>query len=262
MQARLVISMLHPVWYTVFGYIDVTRCMVHCVWLYRCYTLYGALCLLISMLHLVWYTVFGYIDVTPYMVHCIWLYRCYTLYGTLCLVISMLHPVWYTVFGYIDVTRCIVHCVWLYQCYTLYGTLCLVISMLHPVWYTVFGSNLCQNTNYSDWNFRANDQSFQINAAIAPQIRRRPLHSPSLPLPSSNPALRSLSYSHSNHVNYRQIKDRISQNKEHSNLYTLLVWRKRSQRLTMNCTVRGSKSGDSVSFRTHPYRPWGPLCLL
>jgi len=116
-----------------------------------------------------------------------------------------------------------VHCVWLYRCYTLYGTLCLVISMLHPVWYTVFGSNLCQNTNYSDWNFRANDQSFQINAAIAPQIRRRPLHSPSLPLPSSNPALRSLSYSHSNHVNYRQIKDRISQNKEHSNLYTLLV---------------------------------------
>jgi len=59
---------------------------------------------------------------------------------------------------------------------------CLVISMLRLVWYSVFGSNLCENTNYPDWNFRANGQSFQINAATLPKIRLWPLHFPLLPI--------------------------------------------------------------------------------
>jgi hypothetical protein len=104
----------------------------------------------------------------------------------------------------------------------------LIISMLRLVWYTLFGSNLCQNTNYPDWNFLANDQSFQINAAAVPKIRRWPLHFPSFPS-SSNSALRSLSYSNCNRVNYIQMKNRISQNQELSNLYRLPAWCKRSR---------------------------------
>ena len=55
-------------------------------------------------------------------------------------------------FGYIDITPCMVHSVWF--------------------------ESLPEH-HLPDWNFRANDQFFQINAATVPNIRRWPLHSPS-----------------------------------------------------------------------------------